>query len=379
MKSKKKRLVGLLVTLCMILTIGIPTCVWADDCSHNYGKDAVCTVCGDAPELTDAQKTSWAAYCDFKAAYTAGDLEALKTATDAFEKANEDLEMEEQAFLSEMDEEFWGTLISANVVMTANSFYKEFVDNPTAKTAYDFVAYYDMDDLEEYKADIARFMPDIETVYAEAKAVMPAEDVVSVYEAYLNVQSALSWGSVDEDFYAAVDGFEAVLDAYNEMSDDSEEATQARADLAALMGMENGEDAWSQILSDWVNMNIILSVDEVYQAYVENPSAETAVAFTELYDSLFNDPAYADEERMELVRTFFYDIDDVYADAAALLAAGDEDSATDEEVTAEEPAADTEDQEGAPATGDDTQMMLWIGLLLVAGAGIAGMRSKREE
>ena len=285
-----------------------------------------------------------------------------------------------------MDEDFWSVLFSANVVMTTNGFYEGYLADKNAKTAYDFVSYYSQDEMEDYEADILRFMPDIEAVVEEAKADMPSEHVVSVYEAYVAVQNALAFRMMNEDVYAAVEGFEAVLDAFNEMGlyGDDETAEKDRADLAALMGVEDGETAWYQVVGDWVNINILIGVDAAYQAYLADPSVENAEAFVEVYDGIYNDPAYVDEDLSVLVEEFFVDIHDVYADANAVLADGDTEGqpgGDDEGQPDEEQGEDieAEDKESSPSTGDQNHLVLWLGMMLAAGAVMFGLKSGRKE
>ena len=358
-------------------------------CGHEYGEDAVCAACGDAPELTDAQKAGWSTYYDFKAAYTEGDIEALKAAAVAFEAANEDLEMEEQEFYAEMDEDFWSVLFGGNVAVTANGYYSEYTADKNAKTAYDFVGYYSQEDMEDYKADVLRFMPDMESVYEEAKADMPSENVIAVYEAYTGVQNALAFGYIDEDTYAVVEGFEAVLDAFNEMGiyGDGETAEKDRADLAVLMGVEDGETAWNQIFGDWVNLNVLLEVEEVYQAYMKKSNAETADALVEKYDGIYNDPNYVDEELRVLVESFFADIHDVYAEAKTLLTedeANEEADSDVDKVAVPETNVDAEGENDAvteetPDTGDDSNMLLWLAMLLAAVVTMTGIQLERRK
>ncbi len=346
-------------------------------CGHDYGRDAVCAACGDAPALTDAQKASWAAYYNMNSAFEGDDLDALKAAADAYTKANEEgnMDMTSLAALEAMDEDLWSVAFATNVVITASGYYDAYVADKNAKTAYDFVEYYGMEDVAPFKADIERFMPDIEAVYAEAQDDMPSEGVISVYEAYLGIQAVLQFGSLDEDAYAAVEAFEAVTDTFNELTDEEFE------DLAALLGAEDGEAAWNQILGDWVTLNIIMNVDAAYQAYVNEPNAENAQALVDLYDSIFNDPTYSEAGFPELIREFLPGIDDVYAEAKAQLAEdleepeGPTDSAApvDPEDSAE--TGNAEEPDEAPGTGDQTPVALWLSVLMLAAVALAGMKT----
>ena len=204
----------------------------------------------------------------------------------------------------------------------------------------------------------------------------PSEAVQYVYDAYVKVQEALESMTIDEDFYAAVEEFYAATDAFNELSEEELE------ELAELMGVADGETAWMEIFVDWININLVTIMDEVYQAYLADPSEENAEFLVDMYDSIFNDPEYVDEELMALIQGFFPDIDEVYADAKATLEGNG-----DADVPADKPAdedADKNDKEEdkaddkAPATGDDAQMLFWLAMM-AAGVVLSGMKCAKRE
>ena len=139
------------------------------------------------------------------------------------------------------------------------------------------------------------------TVFADGNT----ENVSAVYEAFILVQNALESGSF-ESLKDAVDGFYEVTDIFNELDEDELE------ELAVLLEVEDEEAVYSLILSDWIDANVVVSVGEVYNAYVQNPNGKTAADFIEMMDSY--DETYADRT---LIEHFFLDIADVYAAALA--------------------------------------------------------------
>ena len=117
----------------------------------------------------------------------------------------------------------------------------------------------------------------------------------------------------DEDFVKACEEFEAVLDVFNNLSEDD------KKDLAALMSLESAEDAFDQILCDWINANMILELGEVYDAYVSDPNVDQAKALVEKYEEVFGATEMFLPEDFELFRNAVFCIDDYYAEAKMLL------------------------------------------------------------
>ena len=132
----------------------------------------------------------------------------------------------------------------------------------------------------DYGQLLAGWFLDIDSIYEDAKQNVPSQNVLDVYEAYKKVQTALLFG-YDEDFVKACEGFEAVLDVYNALSEDDLNT------LAVLMGLGNGEEAFNQILCDWINANIILELGAVYDEGVLRSIAH-CLEFMGLSVLLFN-------------------------------------------------------------------------------------------
>ncbi|MBR4020322.1 MAG: hypothetical protein IKI99_03335, partial [Firmicutes bacterium] len=305
-------------------------------------------------------QTAWEKYEDLKTALTGNDVEALRTAVTALETANEKLEMEDVEVIEAKDPDFFDTMREASVTIQTADLYDAFLADKNAKTAKDFVDYYGMEDVQGFKTTIVKFIPDVDAVYAEAQTMMPSENVVKVYDAYVGLANALEHWSVGDSTREAVAAFDEVADVFNELS--SEEL----ADLALLMGVEDGPAAWNAVFSAVVDLNILISMDDVYQAYMNEPNAETAKAFVEYYEAVF--PENPDDAMIdgELVRNFFMGIDDTYEEAKALLAGGGQGEAVPEP----EPEG-----EKAPATGDATSMIPLV-TLAAAGAAMVALRRK---
>ena len=162
--------------------------------------------------------------------------------------------------------------------------------------------------LSELKEDILT----IENVRENTNIVVEIEkesnnNVVEVYDYFLPVQEALANGNI-EKLKSAVNNMEEKIDIFNELSEEEMEQ------LAALLDVENGKEAFFVILSDWVDANVLVIVYDAYTAYLEDSNKETATAFIELIDGY--DEMYEDRT---ILRTFFSDIDNDYKVANELL------------------------------------------------------------
>lgn len=240
--------------------------------------------------------------------------------------------------------------INANVVVSMNEVYEAYLADKTPYTALDFVELYDgvyndpeyVD--EELRELVRGFFENIHEDYEEALEIKPSDDIMAVYNAYMDLESYLQFGYV-EDLAVAVENFYEVVDIYNEF-------TEGELDiLATLIGLENGEEAYSVILSDWINANVIMEMNNVYEAYLNDPTLDTAKEFVEYYDAIYNDPDYVDEELREMVYNFFFTIDEDYEDAKKLI----DESQQETEDPKEEPKQEEKNEDENivnPETGD---------------------------
>ena len=327
----------------------------------------------DDPAVQEAYDT----YIALEKALADGDLAALKEAYNYLSKGEFETEAQQEEFDKIIDEkigyeESLVALFSAAYVIDAADKYDAYKANKNIGTAYDFVDAVDTV-TEDCELSMESFVPGISADYEDAKAnYLPAENVLTVYKAYEElVLYSVELHYYDEDFFAAYEGFEAVLDEFNALTEDE------LADLAELMGVEDGEAAWNQIFSVWVNASTVMELGEAYTAYTEKPGKDTAAALVEVYERVFLSKDFFIEEDFELFREFFFDIDDVYAEAKALVT---EDKAPSEETVTNETTAESDksDKDNSPATGDDFNAAPYAAIMVIAAA-VAGLAVKRRK
>ena len=348
----KKRLLSLFLVMTLVLAFGM-------------------TAFATEATADPAVQASYDAFGKIKTAMENKDLEGLRTATVEFEDCNNELSDEQMEALETMvGDELYEVVFTAAAVVGLADAKDAFLADKNAETALLYTDNYKLLVIDEdWGADTAGLIkdmiPDGQAVYEEALAYVPGEGVLKVYEAYQNLEVAVMFQSYDEDFLAAFDGFEAVLDIFNELTEDE------MAQLASLMGKEDAEDAFSTILADWITANVVHQVGQLYDAYVNDPNEDTASAFVEYYNSIYNDPEYVDEDLRAVVEGFFIDIHDLYEEAKAY---GSNDSITNDSAT---DAEVEDDKEASPKTGDESSVILPL-VCMVAAAAVVVMAKKRR-
>jgi len=272
---------------------------------------------------------------------TAGDITTIKTPydnivsvefTDAQQKQYE--EYVEKTYGDQYFTDMWDC---AYLIYLCETACTEYHNQPNVKTAYDLIGAYD-EISPERQAKINNVTVagggTVSQMYNDAKNNNSPADVINVYEAYSAMEEALDYSEM-ENLKTAAAEFEELLDAYNNMTDAEFEQ------LALLMGESNGEEAFDTVLGTCIITNIVLEMDSVYTAYENNPNdPEKIKAFTDYYDSVFNDPEFSDEDLSDIVRGFFPDIDEDYN---AALAAVSSDSNAGEKGE-DEPETQSEDK-----------------------------------
>lgn len=344
----KTKIIEFLLMICMVIMSVMPVM------AEGEGKDIQ-----PAIDAYDAMKVVLSTQV--------GDVEALEAAFEKVTTTNEELglEYEDLEVLEAHDPEYWNVMTQAGAIVNMSGVLDEYELKKNAKTALEVVNLYE--ELEpDYGQLLAGWFLDIDSIYEDAKQNVPSQNVLDVYEAYKKVQTALLFG-YDEDFVKACEGFEAVLDVYNALSEDDLNT------LAALMGLGNGEEAFNQILFDWINANTILELGAVYDAYVSNPNADTAKALVEKYDEVFGNTELFTPEDFELFRNAVFGIGDYYEEAKMLLA----DAVDEEEVDKDEVDKDEVDKEASPKTGDSFDMMLPFVVMAAAACAIVATVKRR--
>lgn len=330
--------------------------------------ESVLAVSDSAAGASQEVQDVYDAYTSLHSALNSQDIVELQAAADGFEDVVDTFDdlAQDQDQLAELAEllgetpenAFWVVFsdwIDTNVVLNTYKIYQDYLYDKNVKTALDFSDQYDRLAEGDGHLDLVRgFIPDFDAVYSDVLNHMASPEVMSVYDAYIDLKNALDSYTMSE-LQAAAEGFEAVVETFDELAKNQDQL----GELAELLG-ETLEDAFGKIFSDWVDANVILTTEELYQAYLADPNAETAAEFVAMYDAIYNDPAYEDEQLRMRLSWFIFDIDDVYADALALVSP---DSGEDEEGD--------QSKSGLAQAGDGLTVASLAGLMTVCFGGLA--------
>lgn len=146
---------------------------------------------------------------------------------------------------------------------------------------------------------------------AGSDAAITDKDIKSVFDAYTALDAALD-GTVLEDVKDALDGFNAVLDIFNEFDEAQHNA------LGEIMGC-SGEEAFSNMLSIAYDANILTEMNDRCEAFKSDGNPKNALSFVEYYDYIYKDPEYADADLQALINRFIPDINAQYTNATEAL------------------------------------------------------------
>lgn len=369
----KKKIASLLLAMALVLVYAIPVAAAetelpvtdpapaeiTEPSENNVHENKIkLKTSGEAVSSDPEIQKAYDEYLALETAYNNKDYSELESAWNTIE-SNTDSEdwtdAQDEEFTKIIEDniginEYYIVIFSSAGVVYTEELHQAFLANKNAATAFDFVDNYDMLK-SDFEVDFFEFIPSAEADYNDAKAnYLPSENVVTVYEAYSDLEVALEIASYDSDFIDSCDAFEAVLDQFNELN--NEELNQ----LASLMGLANGEEAWNQVFSDWANACTILELGAVYDAYYEDPNKETAAALVSEYERVFLTEGFFTEDDYELFREFFGGIDEMYSEAKALL--------EEKAIPSNKP-----DNGSSPATGDDFNAVPYVITMLMAAAG----------
>lgn len=329
-----------------------------------------------------------------------GNLGGLESAVEYFydvvEIFNEpeESELEELAALMGADssEEAYGWLFSdwfdANMILEVADVFYAYVDDSSLENAAAFVEMIGgengWDDIYDYDRSLLYtfFGEEFDEFYDGAEKIVAIGEVTveDVYNAMTALQTALESGDLKQ-LEAAVDGVEAIADAFNAYE------TEELEELAALMGVEATEDftageaVYYAVLSWCFDANAVLNVAEHYDAYTANPNKETAEAFVELMEAY--DESYEDRS---LLKQFMPDFDEVYAEAllAGKTTPNEETKNTDTKntdttkTTATTTTTNTSSSTKAVNTADNNNIWMWLVLTVMCGSMICGTVVKRK-
>lgn len=347
----KKKILALFLVLAMMVTFAVPAFAADAKVQALYDSYTALSTALQGGNDIDAVKTTDEAF--------------LNLYNDAFENFNDTQFSELFTLMGCSREEavgqFLTTHIIANYIIETEKVYDAYNSNKNAKTAFDLVEWYNSINNDPDFSTVRTFFADIDTVYSEALTKLPAQEVLDIYNAYTSLVDAINSNTVSE-VQTAFDKFSEIMNDENfELND------QMAADLFALMGCTE-EEYFSNIISVIINGGVILETANVYDAFLADKNKETAQELVDMYDSIFNDPEYVDEELRELVRNFFADIDDVYEEAEALLATKESKKTTAKKTT----TTLSDNSIKSPKTGDNT-ITLWLALMLISGSVVITM------
>lgn len=370
----KKKILGLMLIMILTLIFAMP--VFADAAST--------PTTGSAPIVSEDEQVQ-AAYEAYLGVVDALEVNEYDPLADAFgeymaitDSFTDEQEEEWNRVVEEQigKETALGNLFDAAYVINTVSLMQVYQDDPNAKTAYEFVEAYDA--CLEFDIQINLMYVGIESAYNTAKTKdMPSDNALAIAEAYKDVVEALESGDVTQ-LEDAIEGFYKVVDIYNNLEPDEFE------DIACLLELKSedpeltdGEYIAQVIFADWLDINVLDSINNVYSDYVDNPTEDNAQSLIDMYELVF--PKNEDDGVISegLVYAFFPDFDDVYDDAKALLGAGkDSDSTKSDDKDANK---DTDQNAAnAPQTGDDFNMQLPLIAMLVSAA-VAGFAVRRKK
>lgn len=318
-----KKLLVIVLAICMVMMSVVP--------AFAAQTDAVVTQSTpDQVAPTSNAQIFYNAYNELAAALNSGDIDVLKAASDNYtatmdgieEFTDEEIAELETLFGKDIFEVLVDLLVVAfdvDIVLSVDEVYNAYLADPNVKTAYDFVAIYSDSEYvdEEAKALLKTFFADIDEVYAKAEEDLPTAKVSNLYAAYTDMMDALDWYDLSEVETATA----AFLEAYNESLDMTDDEQQQ---LALMMGLSS-EEAIGVMVSDYITACTLVQVGKTYDAFWENPCADTAQDFVDLYNGIYNDSNYKNENLESLISDYFFDFEETYEEALAILA-DDEDS-----------------------------------------------------
>lgn len=285
-------------------------------------------------------------------------VDDLEDLIEAFTDANEDLtdaQLEELVALTGEADVFAliSTALDVSFIATTAQAYDDYKATPNAQTAYDFMDLYDS--MTEMGIDMAGYIPDIATVAAAAKADLPSDGVIKVYDTILELAAAIIFP--DEDTLSdALSKWDAVADTFYALSEDE------LNDLAVFLEVADGAAAKAEVRTAVTETNAMYSIVHAYNVFADEEDYASAEAFVTVYDEIFSEESPYSEDFKDLVRECYTDLDDTYAAAKALCDAGDQ-------------GADNATQT-SPKTADSMAVPMTV-VVLAAVAGVAAVSRRR--
>ena len=351
----KKQLITIITVLMMIMSVSMT--VYAE-------------------EETNITK-AYNAYIQMKEALNNYDLDLLKSAYDDLEKYTYDFTDEQSSQWEKLIEDketfdvYFDNAFKAAYIIDAIDKYEEFIADKNVKLAMNFVESYE--EALEINAPIDKMKEDIVAGYNEAKKLCPSDDVIAVCENYLKIKETLEYQNVF-DMEDVIADFNKVLDTFNAFGDEE------RSNLAELMEVNDGEEAFNTILSDWIDINIVYSFSKVYDAYGQNLNKKTASDYIEKYEAIFKDTSYEDANIRNYIREIYSDVDENYKYAKKYIAGNgnskDKGNKTEKDTNNANKGEVTV-LDNVPKTGDNSKFVLLVSVMLISGIVLGWMMRRK--
>ena len=359
----RKKLVGIILAVVMCITSVIPAV--ADD-------------------IDPTAQAFYDACVNLETAIAGSSVDEVKTAYEAFEVLSEieewsDAQLEDlnTLFGMDMEEKIYDILsdiISAAVIIATDEVYDAYVADKNVKTALDFVQTYDslfgedgMASEGESKDMMYRFFPEIDTVYADALTNAPSDEATAVYEAITSLEESFEFESIEM--------VEETIDTYSDVFESLDSLDDAvKAEVAALL-----EADYDDVVE---NVNTLLDVaaklseiNETYNTFLDEYTAEAAQAYVDMYDALYADGA--DEALQTYAEAFFYDLEDVYEEAKIVLDEEDDNNKNNndnknnnkKDDDSDKKSTDTTHKVGKSDKTGDTRDFAFV-MLIMSGAAV---------
>ncbi len=277
------------------------------------------------------------------------DFEAISTSIDAL--TDEEAEELTALFGSDVEgmiEELLTVAVVAGFVKGVYLDCEEFKATPNIATAVTVIEDLESIDFNEETEDdefskaLRNLITDIDDVYKAALEYKPTDRVYKLYDSYYEMSDLLEW--------CLYEGLEETTkefrDAYNNIDEFTDEEKEQ---LSALVGLPF-EEAIEVMVSDYIDACIIVDTGKAYDAYIDNPSKDTAQALVDQYESIFNDESFNDEYLEEQIFEFFYDLEDLYLEAKAMLEKTGDDNDDEDTTVSGGDKEDKKPQKGADST-----------------------------
>ena len=296
-----KKIIVLLMTLCLLMASAMP-------------------VLADSQTVTSAVEE----FSKLKTSYESGDYEGYTTAYNAILEVtmefddNDSEEFETALETAGIDlETYLDELIKAAIIMFTLECRNAYVNEPGALTAYAFTsAYSEMETSyvsgEELEAKFVTAAANLQADYTAALGDMPTENVNKLIEEYGYFELYLLIGLYDDDFADTYNSFKTEMEKYPDFTEEEKEQ------LIALLECEDLEEVESLLSSALNQGNVIIQIVEPYEGYFFDQTPETAEAFVEAYEAIFNSDT-SNEEYEEIADLFFPGIHDEYTAAKELI------------------------------------------------------------